>query len=393
MQRTTLGRLTSRPIVDRSARDAYIPVGRAEVLAAFQGDFSGYAAVLCLGPESVLDTGETPVVFSPPNLEYLGPDDVVAIDLDGTVRVWYRRHSENNTILLTEQCNSLCLMCSQPPKPEDDSARIPLILRLLDLIHRDARILTLSGGEPTLLGSGFFDIVTRARDSLPNTGLHILSNGRRFKDPTLASRLKAIQHHDLVLGIPLYSDIDWRHDYVVQARGAYNETISGLLHLAQVGVRLELRVVLHRQTVERLPELARFIARNLPFVEHVALMGLEMYGFATQNVETLWIDPVDYRTKLSSAVRTLALSGMNVSVYNHQLCTLPRHLWPFTRKSISDWKTIYLPECEACSVREHCGGFFQSGTKRRSVAIKPVSALSPSLAKALHILSSEIELD
>ena len=68
-----------------------------------------------------------------------------------------------------------------------------------------------------------------------------------------------------MLGIPLYSDIDWRHDYVVQASGACDETLAGFYNLAENRVRLELRVVLHKQTVERLPHLATFIARNLPY--------------------------------------------------------------------------------------------------------------------------------
>jgi His-Xaa-Ser system radical SAM maturase HxsC len=176
-----------------------------------------------------------------------------------------------------------------------------------------------------------------------------------------------------MLGIPLYSDIDWRHDYVVQAKGAYDETLAGLYNLAECGVRIELRVVLHRQTYERLPDLARFIGRNLPFVEHVALMGLEMFGFTLRNLETVWIDPVDYTSELREAVRLLALSRMRVFIFNHQLCTIPRELWPFAVKSISDWKNVYLDECTGCSVREQCGGLFQSATKRHSAHISAIA--------------------
>src|SRR5205085_10628520 len=114
----------------------------------------------------------------------------------------------------------------------------------------------------------------------------------------LATRLGDIRHPDLMLGIPLYSDIDARHDFVVQASGAWEETIRGIYHLATAGVRLEIRVVLHQQTYERLPELAELIYRNLPFVEHVALMGLEMFGFTNKNLSVLWVDPADYASHL-----------------------------------------------------------------------------------------------
>ena len=97
----------------------------------------------------------------------------------------------------------------------------------------------------------------------------------------------------------------------------------------------EIRVVLHQQTIPRLPHLARFLARNLPFVDHVALMGLEMMGHVKANLEALWIDPADYQQQLRQAVEILDVSGMNVRIYNHQLCVLDRALWPFAVKSIS----------------------------------------------------------
>lgn len=379
-----MGRLTRMPMPPGSERGDWIAYGTAAELAAFAGDWSGYAGALCIDLADRAVPVPIPVVYAPPHLEYLAERDVVQLLPSGTVQVLYRRASEHNTILATERCNSLCLMCSQPPRPEDDSYRVTDILRLLDLIDPATRELGLSGGEPTLLGDAFFEIVAKAERRLPHTALHVLTNGRRFQDATFAARLGAIGHHDLVLGIPLYSDVDWRHDYVVQAAGAYDETVAGLYALARAGVRVEIRVVLHQQTVERLPRLAEFIARNFPFVEHVALMGLEMFGFTPRNLSVLWIDPVDYAPQLEAATRALARAGMTVSIYNHQLCTIPRSLWPFAVKSISDWKNVYLDECAGCGVRNLCGGFFQSATKRHSAHIRALPPLSPAAEQYLR---------
>jgi His-Xaa-Ser system radical SAM maturase HxsC len=335
-------------------------------MSAFNGDWSGYEAILS---HEELDC-PLPGIAAAPNMEFLGDEDVVHLHSDGTVQVLYRRSSEHNTILATERCNSFCLMCSQPPRDVDDSYRIGNILRLLELISPEACEIGLSGGEPTLLGPALPEIIAKAERCLPNTALHILTNGRRFNDAVYAMDVGDVGHHDLMLGIPLYSDVDSRHDYVVQAKGAYDETLAGLYNLAKARVRIEIRIVLHKQTFERLPQLATFIARNLPFVEHVALMGLEMFGFTLQNLKELWIDPVEYAPQLAEATRILALSGMTPVIYNHQLCTIPKSLWPFTVKSISDWKNVYLPECDGCSLRDKCGGFFQSATKRHSVHIQ-----------------------
>ena len=95
-----------------------------------------------------------------------------------------------------------------------------------------------------------------------------------------------------MFGIPLYSDLPEEHDYVVQARGAFDETVRGILNLKRMGVRVALRFVVHAETFERLPKFAEFVARNLLFVDHIAIMGLEPTGFAKTNVDTLWVDPL-----------------------------------------------------------------------------------------------------
>lgn len=196
-----------------------------------------------------------------------------------------------------------------------------------------------------------------------------------FADRHFTEAYAGVQHHDLMVGIPLYSDDPSRHNYVVQAEGAFDETIAGILNLKRMGQRVEIRVVVHAQTIDRLPKLAEFIARNLLFVDHVALMGLEITGFTRGNLKKLWIDPYDYRQALEEAVEILAAYRVPVKVYNHQLCVVTRRVREFCVRSISDWKNEYLPQCAGCDFRTQCGGFFSSQVKyRHSDHIKPLSA-------------------
>jgi len=122
---------------------------------------------------------------------------------------------------------------------------------------------------------------------------------------------------------------------------------------------------LQRYSVERLEEIANFIARNLLFVDHVALMGLEIMGFTRANLDELWVDQYDYKDKLSAAVNLLSSYGVNVSVYNHQRCLVNDDVMHAYRKSISDWKNEYLIECNGCAKQTECGGFFASQIKYR----------------------------
>jgi His-Xaa-Ser system radical SAM maturase HxsC len=365
LDRPLLGRVTRTPLAS----------GRGDTwLLAEDGVLpcppDGYLGVLAAGPAPAVSG--VPMAHGLRQLGYLDDGDVVAVDPNGLVRVLYRRKSPHNFILVTDQCNSLCLMCSQPPKAIDDSGRLAEHLRLVDLIDPATEELGLTGGEPTLFRDGFLALIARCRERLPATALHVLTNGRLFFYRRFAEKLGRLAHPDLVLGIPLYSDIDARHDFIVQAPGAFEETVIGLQNLDRHGVRVEIRIVLHALSIPRLPQLATFIARNFPFACHVALMGLEMTGLVHQHLRELWIDPADYQRQLRDATEILRDAALNVSIYNHQLCVLDRELWPLARKSISDWKNVYLPECNGCAVMDRCGGFFQSGTKIRSAHVHPL---------------------
>jgi His-Xaa-Ser system radical SAM maturase HxsC len=334
-------------------------------------NIDGYLAILT--PQKSPDwSTDVPLVHSVSNLDYLAEGDVIQLTPQGSVRTLYRKNSHHNFILFTDQCNSYCLMCSQPPKPINDFHRMAEHYRLIDLIDPETRELGITGGEPTLFKDHFIHFVEHCRSKLPNTALHVLTNGRLFYYRRFAEQLGLVNHPDLMLGIPLYSDIDSEHDFVVQTKGAFQETVIGFHHLARYDIPIEIRVVIHKQTYRRLPQLSEYISRNFPFCAHVALMGLEQTGFTNQNMAELWIDPIEYQSELLSATEILALSGLRVSIYNHQLCVLDRSLWPYARSAISDWKNLYGQECERCVVRERCGGFFQSSVTNKSIGIRPI---------------------
>jgi His-Xaa-Ser system radical SAM maturase HxsC len=311
----------------------------------------------------------------PSELDYLSGDDVVSVsDVGERIRVLWRHRSRQNSILLTERCNHYCLMCSQPPKTANDDRLLAEAFELLRLLPRDTAEIGFTGGEPTLYGQGVIDLLRLCRNLHPEAEVHVLSNGTRFADPEFAAAWASIDNPNMMVGIPIYGAEPARHDYVVQAKGAFNQTIPGILNLAQLRQRIEIRVVLHKQTAPALPEIAEFIARNLPFVDQVALMGLEMIGLARANIPELWIDPTEYSDELVEAVTLLDRSRIHTMIYNHQLCLIPRSMWPYAVRSISDWKNEYHPECVDCSVKDECGGFFFSAKYKVSEKIKAIPA-------------------
>jgi His-Xaa-Ser system radical SAM maturase HxsC len=366
--RRILGRVT-RTAVDVALRPDFIRVVPRDTSP--EESLSGYAAVLFEGPATALGSGSD--LHGYDDLDFLRDGYVAGVDTgSGQVRALYRPESPHNTLFATDRCNSNCLMCSQPPKDVDESQIVAQHLRLLDLIEGAPQHLGITGGEPTLLKEGLVQILSRLKERFPETSVLMLSNGRMYAYEDFVRALVAVDHPHFLTSIPLYADNAVHHDYVVQAKGAFDQTIQGFYNAARHGLAVEVRVVLHKQTIPGLLALVEFIYRNLPFVRHVALMGLENMGYVKKNWDLLWIDPVDYADTLEAAVRHLYHRRVHVSIYNLPLCVLPKSLWSFARQSISDFKNIYLDECKACSVKKHCAGLFQSSESRHSRAIKAI---------------------
>jgi His-Xaa-Ser system radical SAM maturase HxsC len=340
----------------------------------------GFRTAVVLAPDAILsseDKGFDILVRLGPRFGHLGDGDIIGLDPgSGRLRVLYRRASEHNAFLVTERCNHYCLMCSQPPRNIQDGWILDEIAECIGLIDPGTERIGFTGGEPLLDWQRFIAVLAATRDRLPECAVHVLTNGRAFAADEVASTWAAIGHPRLMAGIPIYSAVDAVHDYVVQARGAFDETVLGILRLKDKGQRVEVRVVLHAATAPRLRETCAWLARNLPFVDHVALMGLENTGFALANQNLLWIDPVDYQADLAFGVDILRTAGVNVSIYNLPLCLLDRPVWDVAKQSISDWKNGYLPECDGCAARPRCAGFFTTGRPRISRGIKAIPSLA-----------------
>ena len=314
-----------------------------------------------------------PVLRLGSELAHLDAGDIIHVPADGRrVTVLWKNSARHNGLLLTEQCDNYCLMCSQPPKDRDDAWLFDRARKVISLLPQGARTLSLTGGEPTLHADALIGLLEHCKQVTPGLSLHLLSNGRRFADPDFTRRYAAVGLSDIMTGIPLYAPEPGLHDFIVQAVGAFNETVHGILNLASLGQAVEVRVVVQRHTVPVLVGLAAFIVRNLPFVAQVALMGLEMTGLARPNSPLVWADPADYQHELAAAVDILATAGITTRIYNHQLCVLDRRLWPYAVRSISDWKNDYLDICHSCSVRDVCGGVFTTSGNRLSQHLRPV---------------------
>ena len=314
---------------------------------------------------------QIPIIYNVDCANSLDEGDVIEILPNGTIHVLYQVKSFHNQIFVTSKCNSNCVMCPQPINIQEEN-KTECNLRVISLIDKNTAELAFNGGEPTLIGTDLFRLILACKHFLPATSLLLLTNARRFKDFEYTHVFSSLCHPDLTISTSLYGDNEIEHDYIVGSKGAFNESILGMLNLATFGHPIEIRIVIHKYTYKNLVGISEYIYRNLTYVKHIAFMGMETIWQAKKNLERLWVEPNDFVFILMKAIRHLRQRGMNVSIYNMPLCLLPRELWQFARRSISDWKNIYDVDCQSCSVINQCSGMFNSGLKTYKQYIKPI---------------------
>lgn len=299
--------------------------------------------------------------------------DVVEVNEKGQLRIVYSDAEEDNVLFISNKCNSNCIMCpdSNANRQLDLGRDKDYLFRLVELIPSDARHLTITGGEPTLLTWDFIRLLAKCKEKFTNTDFLMLSNGRTLCIKEYRDAFLEAVPHSFRLGIPLYAASAKEHDSITRAEGSFEQTLAALKVL-QHRIDIEIRIVVMKNNYRKIPEIAEFICKEIPRVRHVCMMGIELMGNAAIARDDLWVDFVDTAPYLERAATTLFSAGIDAMIYNYPLCSLPRHLWNIAEKSITEYKIRYKEECANCEIKDLCGGFFFSTMHFEDITVRPI---------------------
>lgn len=356
----SVGRITTKE-VPLQERSNYIWIGES-----IPTDPKGYSAIIIKSQTPLINQEIPWITIKQTSVTYTDNDVIQIAPSSRRIFSVFKQNSYTNSLYVTDLCNSRCIMCPQPPK-ETDSVTFLHLKKLIQLLPTSITNLGVTGGEPTLLKEKLADLLHDISVINPECNVHVLSNARLLQDFSLARKIASSGINRLSFGIPLYSADPTIHDYITQVKNSFNETLKGIFNLERLNIPVEIRVVLHKQTIPGLLELVRWIYFNLPFTVHIALMGMEHMGYVKKNWEDLWIDPRNYQEELFEAINFMHLRKMNCSIYNLPLCLIKKELWPFARHSISDYKVDFVGACDACLKRQDCGGLFHYQGHRMNV--------------------------
>jgi His-Xaa-Ser system radical SAM maturase HxsC len=342
------------PLVHRAQADAPAPyVARLGAFPSAPADM----ALLAADASGATYGGRQGLLFVEEVDPALLEGDVVLVSPgDGRVERLLRHGSDHNTLLVTERCDQLCVMCSQPPKKQHLD-RFALLTEACAMAAPNA-VIGVSGGEPTLYKEELLTLLEEVLRARPDLEFHVLTNGQHFT-PEDAERLRQPLYRRVCWGIPLYAPEAALHDEIVGKEGAFERLHENLAHLLLGGARVELRTVLLTTNAHRLAGLARHVTSRLQFVESWAIMQLENIGFARRRWRHLHFDHGEDFGHLAAALDHALLHGIDARLFNFPLCTVPAAYREFAAASISDWKRKFAPGCRGCASRDRCSGFFE----------------------------------
>lgn len=265
-------------------------------------------------------------------------------------------------VYVTNQCNSNCIMCPDSVKLRTRPNEVTRenLLEQISEINPEAEHVDITGGEPTLLKEQLPELIEAVFRQAPDAEVLMLSNGRSFAAGGYTERFSAFAHRRLKIEIPIHGDCAELHDRIAGCPESFVQTRAGIHHLLEAGVEVGIRIVVSRLNYSRLNELIRFISREFPEIKYVNLMGMEVLGNAWKNREQVWIEFDEVKDSLQQAVEQCFACGIIPSLYNYPLCLFDRKYWYCYRNSISDYKIRYFEECEKCTEKSRCGGFFAS---------------------------------
>lgn len=221
--------------------------------------------------------------------------DVYELWENGKFSEYYDDSSLDNYFFVTGKCNSNCVMCPSPDisRQKGGNTSVDTLIEIAKHIPADASHLTITGGEPFMVGPDIFRFFEFLREKFECTDFLLLTNGRIFAVDSYVERFVEKAPKNSIVAIPIHGSTANIHDMITQSKGSFNQTKIGIKKLLKAGIHVELRIVVSRLNKDDIHNIAQMISDELSEVDYVSIMAMEMTGSARVNQDKVWISYVD----------------------------------------------------------------------------------------------------
>ena len=299
--------------------------------------------------------------------------DVFQIDEKGEAYLFYNNEAIDNVFILTDKCNSNCIMCpvADNVRKNGHNSDMKEIMEIIRYIPTDPKHLTITGGEPFLVGRSIFNFLEALKVKFTNTEFLFLTNGRALCIEKYAKLFNDSAPINMITGIPIHGHNEKLHDKIIRVNGGFRQTVNGIKNLLKYNRRVEIRIVVSRINHQYISEISDLIINEFPNIDSVKIMGMEMTGNAALNRNELWLSYRDAFLSSKDAINKLVHNKIDVALYNFPLCSVEKSYQMLCRRSITDYKVRYAQECENCALKKVCGGIFAGTYKLAQKDIVP----------------------
>ena len=273
-------------------------------------------------------------------------------------------------IAFWNKCNNKCVMCTNMPEFAAQDREHYGLKSQINKLERDlkglgpgylknndkADFVSLTGGEPTI-HPDFFRLLAYFRKRLPGVEIMLLSNGRRFADDEFTRRFLKIAGPPFTVAVPIHGPSSRIHDRVAGVRGSFSATVAGLKNLFTGGIRVEIRVVLHRLNIKEFSKTLLFLSEQFPFPDkyHISVIHYELEGMSLKNHKRLSLRLSDSARVINAAAPLIARFP-DLRLYHFPLCLVKDKLRGRCWITLPKEDRIYTKKCAGCGARRKCLG-------------------------------------
>ncbi len=264
---------------------------------------------------------------------------------------------------LTLACNEDCAMCNSADGADNVVADLDRFLaRLAPLVARGVRVLTLTGGEPTLVPR-LPEVIAAARAAGIGTVV-VQTNALRFAEPGFVDAFAGPSRPDYLL-VSFHSHEPATHEAIVGRADTFARAVAGVRTLLDAGHVVELNHVLQASNAAAVEDFVEAVAGSL-FGGRVGLSFSVIVPTGRQAGRADEIPRLsELAPRLDRAVR--AALGHGMAVHLSEMCGLPRclragdlaHLIPPQADLADDRVKEKLPGCARCVHGATCTGVWR----------------------------------
>lgn len=284
-------------------------------------------------------------------------------------------HDLNKTFVnVCYECNSNCISCIMTLRESDSEIvdaykkkrfkTLDQIKSEIDTIVSFSDHIDFNGGEPTL-NRDLLEILKYADSRKENLEIGLLTNSRMFSNMNYAQRFREIRSGRFKIVTSLYGHTPELHDSITRTPGSFIQQLHGLRNLIEIGVKIDLRIVLNKLNIGYIDKIAEFINNTfLPgYFLRITVINMKIYGIALRNKDIVAYRITDAVPLLEKCAGILVKNGYPLWFFHFPYCCIPKNLWRFSAGLTAEKSQVkFLPQCEMCLLKDKCTGIWREYT-------------------------------